>query len=254
MSHLAPRIGFTCWHTILRRWTTASRTGRKGQCCLLGCTDYEDSVEHYAKCRIAREWAATRMQLRYDHRNSLHMWTLTAHFPFMIYATYRATNHFRHNGTNTDPNKQKEETKEYLNQIIHTANLGQHRYKLFEEHNTTGKNKKQKGKKTNTKGGQGNQKRRATQPRTTADSTNTRNKAPSGNPTLPRKKTSTNNPLDAQDNHKQKENEPPASRTANSHHSFTTGQPPGTPQPQRAQHAQHESATNHRRAGRDTKG
>ncbi len=103
MSHLAPRIGFTCWHTILCRWTTASRTGRKGQSCHLGCTEYEDSVEHYAKCRIAREWAATRMQLHYDHRNSLHMWTLTAHFPtktelfktaFMIYATYRATNTF----------------------------------------------------------------------------------------------------------------------------------------------------------------
>ncbi len=144
-------------------------------------------MEHYAKCLTAREWAATRMKLHYDDRNSLHMWTLTAHFPtktelfktaFMIFATYRATNHFRHNGTNTDPNKQKEETKEYLNQIIHTANLGQDRYKHFEKHNTTSKNKKQKGKQVNTKGGQGKQKRRAIQPQATTDATITRSKAP----------------------------------------------------------------------------
>ena len=92
------------------------------------------------------------MQLHYDHRNSLHVWSLTAHFStkaelfktaFMVYATYRATNHFRHNGTNTDPNKQKEETREYLKQNIHTANLGQHKYKLFEAHSTIKKNKKQ---------------------------------------------------------------------------------------------------------------
>jgi hypothetical protein len=157
MSHLAPRIGFKCWHTIFRRWATAKKNREKGQTCLLGCTEHEDSVEHYAKCRIPREWAATRLQLHYDHKNSLHMWTLTAHFPnevelfktaFMVYATYRATNHFRHNGTNTDPMKQKEETKEHLNQTIHIANLGERKYKLFEEHGSAKKKKSQTSKKT----------------------------------------------------------------------------------------------------------
>ncbi len=145
MPHLAPRVGFTCWHTILRRWCTATRLGKKGQTCVLGCTDYEDSVEHYAKRRIARERAATRLQLHYDHRNSLHMWTLTAYLTkeelfktaSMICATYRATNHFRHAGTNTDPDKQRQETRENLNQIIHTANLGHHINKIFEEHGTS---------------------------------------------------------------------------------------------------------------------
>ena len=115
------------------------------------------------------------MQLYYDHRNALHMWTLTAHFPskedlfktaFVVYATYRATNHFRHYGTATDPNKQKEETTEFLNQIIHTANLGKHRYKLFGEHNTKDKQRNRSGKKTQGKDGkQKRQKRRTTQPR-----------------------------------------------------------------------------------------
>ena len=118
MSHLAPRLGLTCWHTVLKRWMTSKRMGKKGHSCLLGCTEYDDSLEHYTRCKIAREWAATRLQLYYDHRNSLHTWTLTAHFPckedlfktaFMIYATYRATNHFRHYGTSTDPLKQQEE-------------------------------------------------------------------------------------------------------------------------------------------------
>ncbi len=35
----------------------------------------------------------------------------------------------------------REETREY---IIHTANLGHHKYKLFEEHTTFNKNKKKK--------------------------------------------------------------------------------------------------------------
>ena len=54
MSHLAPRIGLTCWRTIYRRWTTAGRMGNKGHHCLMGCADYDDSIVHYSRCRIIR--------------------------------------------------------------------------------------------------------------------------------------------------------------------------------------------------------
>ena len=135
MTNTAPRIGLTCWHTIHRRWCAARRFGtRTQQSCLMGCEQQDDSVEHYAHCRIIREWAQRRLQLHYHHENAKMVWTQTmATTPldlvkaaYMIYAAYRATNHFRHNGVDLDHTKQKKTATEYLNQIIHEADKGQH--------------------------------------------------------------------------------------------------------------------------------
>ena len=110
MKNLAPRVSLTCWHTVLRRWCTKSRFGQRHHShCTMGCDNQEDSIDHYAHCRVIRTWAQQRLNLHYDPLNSKHVWTQTlattqenlhkqAH---MIYAAYRATNHFRHAGTHT---------------------------------------------------------------------------------------------------------------------------------------------------------
>ena len=139
MSNLAPRVSLTCWHTVLRRWCTKGRFGQKHHShCTMGCDNQEDSIDHYAHCRVIRTWAQKRLGLHYDPLNSKHVWTQTlattsenlhkqAH---MIYAAYRATNHFRHAGTHTTSTTQQRLATEYLDQIIHEADEGNYKFPL----------------------------------------------------------------------------------------------------------------------------
>jgi hypothetical protein len=108
----------------------------------MGCDNQEDSIDHYAHCRVIRTWAQKRLDLHYDPLNSKHVWTQTlattpenlhkqAH---MIYAAYRATNHFRHAGTHTTSTTQQKLATEYLDQIIHEADKGNYKFSLKTPH------------------------------------------------------------------------------------------------------------------------
>ncbi len=96
----------------------------------MGCTEYEDSLQHYARCPIIRNWAGRRLRLHFDPREATHIWALTAHSTrtpllrsaFMVYATHRAANHFRRSGTLNDPTERNKEIDNYLIRITREAN------------------------------------------------------------------------------------------------------------------------------------
>ncbi len=52
----------------------------------------------------------------------------------MIYSVYRATNHFRHEGTHGNYTDQQQETKLFLNQILMEADKGAHKHHLLQTH------------------------------------------------------------------------------------------------------------------------
>ena len=56
-----PRVCTSLLRTWCNGWVTARRMQRVGQC-VLGCSG-EDSIEHYARCRIFRNFGASKLQL-----------------------------------------------------------------------------------------------------------------------------------------------------------------------------------------------
>jgi hypothetical protein len=107
---VAPRVVAACFSTIWNRWTTARRFQRRSHhsnACQLGCGgDAEDSIEHYARCWRVRQVGRKQFRLRPDDQISLHTFLLcNPHIEtqqqliasaLLVYAAYRATNHFRH--------------------------------------------------------------------------------------------------------------------------------------------------------------
>ena len=138
MKRMAPRVALTCWHTIFRRWTTARRFGKRNSECLMGCGRGEDDIDHYPFCRTIRSWAQARLQLKYTPDTAKQTWTFTLDTPqaelcktaLLIYSAYRATNHFRHAGMEVHDSDQQQAAKEYLNQVLHEADHGNHPFHI----------------------------------------------------------------------------------------------------------------------------
>ena len=103
-----PRVQVAVLSIFYNRWATARRFQRDaaGKCCL-GCGG-DDAVEHYLRCRIARQFAATHLGL---NASGSEMWSLLLladrppHLPdnektlglaaMLVYVLYRATNALR---------------------------------------------------------------------------------------------------------------------------------------------------------------
>ena len=145
--HMAPRVAHTCWHTIWGRWCTHTRMGtrkkdRTSNRCMFGCKNYEDSLPHYRRCPILRHWTHNRLQLRFTHEQALNIWTFTTKMTnedlgkaaIMVYAAYRCTNHLRHSPRAPSEEEQQTTAKQYLNQIIHEADRGNHKFSLKAPH------------------------------------------------------------------------------------------------------------------------
>ena len=108
-SLVAPRVASACFSTIWNRWTTRrrfqQRTSKHNQC-QLGCGgDAEDSIEHYSRCARVRNFGARVLKFQSEHI-SLHTFLLCdpricteeelTKSALLIYATYRAFNHYKH--------------------------------------------------------------------------------------------------------------------------------------------------------------
>jgi hypothetical protein len=105
-----PRIWAAVFSTIWNRWCTARRFQQrhaKHNICTLGCSNTaEDSIEHYCRCPYTKELAARYLRLDPTTQVNLHAFNLCCPSittqedlvasAVMIYALYRATNHFRH--------------------------------------------------------------------------------------------------------------------------------------------------------------
>ena len=107
---VTPRVNAAYFSALWNRWTTARRFQLRGTpacVCVLGCQGLaEDSIEHYAHCSAVRTVAAKFLRIEgasdYDLQHFLIAEkgdpddaTLVCR-AVLVYATYMATNHFRH--------------------------------------------------------------------------------------------------------------------------------------------------------------
>ena len=107
-----PRVMAATLGCVWNRWATARRRQRRGCPCLLGCGSGEDSIEHYACCRITREAARRWLGLHFRFSAPLEHWMLAAptcaeveastswwaRIALLQYAVHRTTNAVRHSG------------------------------------------------------------------------------------------------------------------------------------------------------------
>jgi hypothetical protein len=105
-----PRVFSAVISTIFNRWTTARRFQQRDAVanrCVLGCAEgAEDSIEHYCRCPFTKQLGARWLGLDPSAQVNLHTFTLcNPHIAtceelvtsaLLIYALYRATNHYRH--------------------------------------------------------------------------------------------------------------------------------------------------------------
>ena len=61
-----PRVSAAALSTLWNRWCTCRHFQRRGLC-VLGCPSAEDSIEHYGRCPIIRQFASSFLHLRMDH-------------------------------------------------------------------------------------------------------------------------------------------------------------------------------------------
>ena len=134
-SIVAPRVTAAVFSTLWNRRTTARRFQNRASPddkCVLGCGGRaEDSIEHYARCRVLLEFARRRLNVQFYDDGALTYWmmttpsadqnneetrTLTA---IMVYAAYRATNEARAKGRVNEAM-----AKQMLDQYVHEAVRG----------------------------------------------------------------------------------------------------------------------------------
>jgi len=106
-----PRVAHAVWRTAWNGWTSARRFQKSSHHCLLCCTSpyAEDSIEHYAKCKVTgdlctafvglsavhySQWLGNFVVLGVNH-SKVNDTTLVKR-AVVVYAIYRATNHLRH--------------------------------------------------------------------------------------------------------------------------------------------------------------
>ena len=134
----SPRIGYTCWSTVFRRWTTAQAFQQKGSKCLMGCDNYEDSLDHYAHCNMIRRCARNKLNLHTNPLGSKAIWAFTTNLAdnelckiaHMIYPSYRTTNFTRHAGKTLEEQQRGTLAAQYWEQILHEADKGSHKFCL----------------------------------------------------------------------------------------------------------------------------
>lgn len=129
---VAPRVHTAVLSTVMDRWTTFRRFGRRtGQNhhCKWNCSHWaEDSLQHYMICPKIKEWAKNRLQITEHSDGSKMGWTMTREFgkedrikhAWLCFVAYTTFNHLKHN-----PNKGNEYITRYMSQTLHEAQRGQ---------------------------------------------------------------------------------------------------------------------------------
>ena len=124
----SPRIAGVLFRSWLNGWCTARRFQSRASTCLLGCNlpspDCEDSIEHYAHCRIVRCFASEVLRLPAQLVGNL-QGLLCLHAGvsddirvlqlLLLYAIYTATNIIRRNAAP----QQVQSVRELLLQLMH---------------------------------------------------------------------------------------------------------------------------------------
>ena len=109
-SEVPPRVMAATIGCIWNRWPTARRLQRRGYPCLLGCGVGEDSIQHYACCRLTRDAACRWLGIRYRFSGPFEHWMLAAptcveiegtpkwwgHIALLLYSVQRVTISLRH--------------------------------------------------------------------------------------------------------------------------------------------------------------
>ena len=106
-----PRVAHAVWRTVWNGWTSGRRFQKLSHHCALCCGGLaeEDSIEHYARCRVTRDlctgfvglsplhytrWLGNFVVLGVNHGKVDD--TTVVKRAVVVYAIYRATNHLRH--------------------------------------------------------------------------------------------------------------------------------------------------------------
>ena len=113
LRHLVnPRVAAAVFSTLWNRWCTARRYQKRNtdrNVCLLGCGGFaEDSIEHYARCKISNEFARRFLRIQVSMEHNLNTWLLNEQkldddraltlVSLWIYSCYMTTNRYRHDG------------------------------------------------------------------------------------------------------------------------------------------------------------
>ena len=104
----------------------------------MGCSTHEDSLDHYAHCKLIRKRAQQKLNLHINPLESKETWSLTKDLAekelqkvaYMIYASYRTTNYMRQTCKKLEQEDKEKRAKQYWQQIIHEADKGSHKFCL----------------------------------------------------------------------------------------------------------------------------
>ena len=138
---VTPRVAAAVWSMAWNRWCTARRFQRKGRC-VLGCSNCEDSIEHYIGCKHVRAigWKMLRLEQgeEYEDRKK---GLLAADcrgrdervcLALLAYATQQTTNAARQEGSCEEP---VERLKQWVRRGVegHTASANVVRRRFLRE-------------------------------------------------------------------------------------------------------------------------
>ena len=131
-NRVAPRVQAAVVSTLFNRWTTERRFQKAAIPCRL-CHGGEDSVERYLRCRVVRDFAASRLALHYAEADAWPLLLMVAtpdyvsdtpetwaRVALLLYTAYRTVNSIKH----SDSPLSEEDTTRALSQALTEAVSG----------------------------------------------------------------------------------------------------------------------------------
>ena len=128
---LPPRVRAAMLSTILNRWTTDRRmraVRHTRGACVLGCSPTaDDSVEHYVRCPVGRQWSQQAFAGELDGHDLAHHVLAAPMTDYRLslqgvttYVLYRTVHHVRRRGFVTEAQR-AEFVRHYMSQQLHEA-------------------------------------------------------------------------------------------------------------------------------------
>ena len=123
---LPPRMCAAVLRLLFNGWSTHRRFQNRGldtNRCMLGCPgEAEDSIEHYCRCPAVKHIQMTKLRVDVSSELALSFWSLNmcgdedslTAAAMSIYATYMATNHYRHSRRASSTERAQDAMKQYL--------------------------------------------------------------------------------------------------------------------------------------------
>ena len=122
-----PRVAAAVWGLVWNRWCTSRRFQQKSPC-VLGCSDSEDSIEHYLGCKIAKEAGRRMLKIDEGFARRKQLMLATTRFKnddeqtcwaILTYGIYMVTNEHRgQQGKTAEPEELIQEIMQHVRQAV----------------------------------------------------------------------------------------------------------------------------------------